>query len=267
MLCVAPVTVPNPHHHGRIRMRSGRYISLLCLAFAGLPQFAGAQSAPRQQPVFIGGYLMPQWQASAEQACSRIFHDGFDRGTLSQPGGNGQPIEYRTLGGYSIKIDKHTITITDIQGLNAVQYWGDPHENLNGKHVKDWGGRPGWSGNRRSIILGDSTKVTMEAIGPTGVVEATSIYDQQHSVHVINADNVISHYGSDPAETYLLDLVQYDGETGLFVTDPVTQQASYGNLYNESFDAQGNPVVIAATVPIGTTGGCANPNLVFDLFP
>jgi hypothetical protein len=30
--------------------------------------------------------------------------------------------------------------IKDPNGKNTVQHWGDPHENLNGKHIKDWQG-------------------------------------------------------------------------------------------------------------------------------
>lgn len=33
-----------------------------------------------------------------------------------------------------------SVTITDPAGKNTVQHWGDPHENLNGKHIKDWKG-------------------------------------------------------------------------------------------------------------------------------
>ncbi len=33
-----------------------------------------------------------------------------------------------------------SVTITDPAGKNSVQHWGDPHENLNGKHKKDWEG-------------------------------------------------------------------------------------------------------------------------------
>ncbi len=34
-----------------------------------------------------------------------------------------------------------SVTITDPAGKSTVQHWGDPHENLNGKHIKDWEGR------------------------------------------------------------------------------------------------------------------------------
>jgi len=128
-----------------------------------------------------------------------IHWDGFDLdGQLMPGGGNGQPIEWRTSGGYTIKIDRHTITVTDALGRNTVQHWGDPHENLNGKHIKDWGGAPGWDGSRRTLRLGDGSQLTMTATGAHGLVLETSIYDGDQELHLYNATNTIRHHGTNP---------------------------------------------------------------------
>ena len=194
-------------------------------------------------------------QGAPAGACP-LFFDGFDEADV------GQPIEYITSGGYTIKLDHHTITITDFLGTNTVQHWGDPHENLNGKHIKDWGGSPHWEGLRRTLLLGDGSKVTMEAAGPHGVTTWTSIYDGDAHVQFDNCRSQVAWQGNDPAETTQLERTQYDGEASSFSSDAQTGVARYDNAYNEdeSFERVGTPV------PLGTTGGFANPNQVNDLF-
>ena len=176
--------------------------------------------------------------------------------------GTGQFLDYVTGGGYTVKVHAHTITITDPLGRNTVQHWGDPHENLNGKHIKDWGGSPHWEGLRRTLLLGDGSKVTMEAAGPHGVTTWTSIYDGDAHVQFDNCRSQVAWQGNDPAETTQLERTQYDGEASSFSSDAQTGVARYDNAYNEdeSFERVGTPV------PLGTTGGFANPNQVNDLF-
>ncbi|MBN8480654.1 MAG: hypothetical protein J0L88_03580 [Xanthomonadales bacterium] len=192
-----------------------------------------------------------------------IHWDGFDLdGQLMPGGGNGQPIEWRTSGGYTIKIDRHTITVTDALGRNTVQHWGDPHENLNGKHIKDWGGAPGWDGSRRTLRLGDGSQLTMTATGAHGLVLETSIYDGDQELHLYNATNTIRHHGTNPVGARCREATQHDGETASFTTDAGSGVATYRNVYNE--DAAFNRV--DSNVMLGTTGGFANPNQVNDLF-
>lgn len=191
-----------------------------------------------------------------------VFRHGFESGALSQDGGAGSPITYVSGGGYTVKIDRHTITITDPIGRNTVQHWGDPHENLNGKHLKDWAGASGWDGSRRSVLMGDGSKITMTATGPHGLVGQTSIYDDGTNVQFVNASNLVVHHGIDPIDAQTRDDAQHDGETALFETSAVTGIATYTNIYNE--DAVFNRMPF--DVPLGTTGGCANPNQVNDLF-
>ncbi len=190
-----------------------------------------------------------------------VFRDAFERGTLTQAGGAGSPMMYLTREGYTIKIDLHTITVTDPQGHNTVEHWGDPHENLNGKHIKDWGGEPEWDGSRRSILVGGA-KLTMHAAGPQGVVLETAIYDGDRNLRFTNTTNTVVHFIHDAADTAARDAAEYDGETAAFETDPVALTAIYRNVYNE------DPAFLRVEGErmLGTTGGCANPNQVNDLY-
>lgn len=192
-----------------------------------------------------------------------LFRNSLESGQLSQAGGAGTPILFSTASGYLVKVDRHTITLQDPYAMNAVQSWGDPHENLNGKHVKDWGGLAGWDDARRTIVLNGGTKVTMDAAGATGVVLYTSIYDGDQNVQIENTTNIILHHGTDAADTNAREAAQYDGETGSFTTDAQSGVAHFDNVHNED----SNFVVSQSTVPIGSTGGCASPGQVNDYFP
>ncbi len=192
-----------------------------------------------------------------------LFRDSFEPGYLSQPGGSGTLIQFRTSSGYTIRVDHHTVTIQDPYSFNAVQHWGDPHENLNGKHIKDWGGVAGWDGARRTTLIDGGAKITMESMGPTGVVLFTSIYDGEQNVRIDNAANTIIHHGTDLADTLALETSQYDGETARFTTNALTAVALYDHVYNEDASF----TVVASSRPLGSTGGCANPNQVNDYFP
>lgn len=262
-----------------------RQRSLLPLAVLALCSLAGSKGSAHAAQVaapasMVGRYIDvsdpppfvrpqalrqdPSRTALGDQECPKfVFRNGFESGALVQAGGPGTAMQFTTSAGYVIRIDKHTITIEDPYAFNAVQNWGDPHENLNGKHVKDWGGMPGWDGKWRTVLLGGGAKVTMEASGPTGVVQHTSIYDTNQNVHFENTSNLILHHGVDAVETALQDGAQHDGETARFQTDPMTAIALYDNVYNED-DAF---VMTTFDVPIGSTGGCANPNQVNDYFP
>jgi hypothetical protein len=191
-----------------------------------------------------------------------LFRNGFESGKLTQAGGDGTEIQYITSGGYLLQIDLHTIEIQDPISRNKVEHWGDPHENLNGKHMKDWAGAAGWDGTRRTIMLGDGTKVTMESTGAQGVVDLTSIYDGEQNVQIGNAANTVLHHSVDPADSTALDFAQHDGETSQFTTNTITGIASYITIYNED----SNFLIVPFNVQLGVTGGCANPNSVNDFF-
>ena len=177
-------------------------------------------------------------------------------GQLSQQGGEGKPIEYKTSGGYTIRVDKHQIVITDPKGKNKVEHWGDPHENLNGKHIKDW------EGKQRSIILEDGTKITMSAKGPQGVTESMSIYDGRRNIQIDNNKNKVSHQSMNPWDTMMRERRQYDGETSIFTTNNRTGVANYANVYTQ--DSSFN--VTGSYTQLGRTGGYANPTQVRDFY-
>lgn len=185
-----------------------------------------------------------------------LYADGFDEIDA------GQPVAYVTSGGYTVTINRHTITVYDALDVNKVEHWGDPHENLNGKHIKDWGGEPEWDGARRSLVLADGTKLTMEAEGAQGVVLHTSIYDGDENLQVDNCRNALEHHGIDATDTALRDAAQHDGETASFTTHAETAVAIYTNVYNEdaAFD------IVEFSVPLGETGGYENPNNVRDYY-
>jgi hypothetical protein len=178
------------------------------------------------------------------------------QGQLCQQGGQGKPIEYKTSGGYTIKVDKHHITITDPQGKNKVEHWGDPHENLNGKHIKDW------EGKQRTVILEDGTKITMTAQGPHGVTENMSIYDGRQNVQIDNNANKITHHSMNPWDTARRERQQYDGETSVFRTNDRTGVASYSNIYTQDSNFNIN----WSYQQLGRTGGYSNPNQVRDFY-
>lgn len=171
-----------------------------------------------------------------------------------QPSTAGEPLRVDSGGGWRILIDRHTITLTDPLGRNTVQMWGDPHENLNGKHLKDW-----W-GERRSVILGDGTKVTMEAAGPHGVVVLTSIYALDGNLQFDNVSNTVLHQSQNSVDTRLRESTQYDGETACFNTHPGSERALFENVYEEWSDFERAP----GREVLGSTGGATNPNQVND---
>lgn len=141
----------------------------------------------------------------------------------------GKPVEYTTSGGYKIRVDKHDIFITDPAGKNTVKHHGDPHEDLNGKHIKDW------QGKQRTVVLGDGTKITMTADGPQGVTQGTSIYDGRQNIQITNASNKVTHHSFNSLDTLLRDLRQHDGETASFKTS-CNGTGIYNNVYNEDSD-------------------------------
>ena len=224
-------------------------------------------------PFSVRGEYAAEGQGSldATECPSFLFRNGFDSGRLVgafrsgselASESTGTPIRYITAAGFIVQVDQHRIWIQDPWGMNKVEHWGDPHENLNGKHIKDWAGMAGWDGTRRTILIDGGAKVTMESTGPQGLVLLTSIYDSDQNVQIDNTTNSILHHGIDSADTAARDAAQYDGETARFTVDAPTAIAVYDNVYNED----SNFTVMPFDVPLGETGGCANPNQVKDFF-
>lgn len=226
------------------------------LMVQGIAAAASAQRPPPDDP------LAALLRDPVEQARYLAAVSASCAGAADAPGSDPQPLDLWTSGGYNVKADFHTITITDPGGKNTVQHWGDPHENLNGKHIKDWGGGPHWEGLHRTLLLGDGTKITMEAPGPHGVTTWTAIYDGNRHVQFDNCRSRVAWQGSDASETAQLERTQYDGETSTFTTDAQTGVGKYDTVYNEDERFQR----VETPQPLGTTGGLANPNQVNDRF-
>lgn len=176
----------------------------------------GQQCPPRQ----CGGQLNGNFNMNGNMQC----HGG-KTGQLSQKG-KGKPISYTTRGGYQVTVNKDKVSIKDAKG-NEIRHRGDPHEDLNGKHIKDW------KGKQRSIVLDDGTKITMSAKGPKGVTEHTSIYDGRQNVQINNKKNEIEHHSMNGYDTMQREMAQYDGETARFSTNR-QGDAMYYNVYNEA---------------------------------
>lgn len=187
----------------------------------------------------------------------------------------GDPMQYTTRGGrWTIKVDASTITVTrttHCQGA-TVETWGHPHENLNGKHIKDW------LTDRRSLLLDDGTKITMHADGPQQVVRLMSIYDGPNSFEIDNDNNTISHQSTDLTVAQQRDEGEADGETAHVKLVPDSAPGALGHVDFRNIYTQDNPGPapqcltgpldpLCVEVPLGTTGDFyLNPNQVNDLF-
>ncbi|MDN5923533.1 MAG: hypothetical protein L0H70_00880 [Xanthomonadales bacterium] len=196
-----------------------------------------------------------------ESAPDLLFGDGFELVPYSSVDA-GKPIKFVTSGGYTIDVNLDSVTITDVIGLNKVVYSGDQHEYLNGKHIKDWGGEATWDDDRRSLILGDGTKLTLTSRGHPDLIQTTSIYDGHENLQIDNRCNAITHHAVDPMDAQQRDQAQYDGETALFETDATLGTATYSNAYNEGQNFNTSNI----EYPLGNTGGYANQSQVRDLY-
>ena len=205
-------------------------------------------------------------------ACERTHHV---RGALSQIGGAGHPISYVSRSGnWEIKVDHSTVTVTrytQCQG-STIQSWGHPHENLNGKHIKDW------DTDRRTLLLDDGTKVTMHADNPQGVVHKMTIYDGPISIELNNDTNTVVSQSADPVVARQRDEAEADGETGYARYMPNNAPGAIGyfdfrNVYNQTSTGPAPQCLVAPVdascinVPLGTTGDFyLNPSQVNDLY-
>jgi len=227
----------------------------------GGPQYGGYQCPPNYRAPFP----QPHWGGRPNvnmnfnfghqcppSRCCRPQHG--PQGRLEQKK-KGKPISYTTRGGYEVTVNKHTISVKDPSGKNTLKHWGDPHENLNGKHLKDW------QKKQRTVVLGDGTKITMRADGPKGVTLNTSIYDGNQNVQIDNKKNEITHHSFNPYDTMYREMNQWDGETALFRTD-----RHGAGVYNNIYMEDQNFNVSRLYEQIGRTGGYQNPGKVYDFY-
>lgn len=164
-----------------------------------------------------------------------------------------------TQANWRIQLNGSTLTIHTPDLKAKWECWGDKvHENLNGKHIKDWEGR------RRTILLPGDTTITMTSAEQTPggpiTLQTISLYDAGQS-HRINAQTktvemsvLLSRVG---------EAAEPDGETmriwhlgaGRYYTE---------NIYVEEAVNPAPPP--QSSTPLGITGGDANPNMVNDYY-
>lgn len=175
-------------------------------------------------------------------------------GRLTQAAANA-PLTYLSHNGWTIKIDQSTITVTDPTGIATYQHWGHPHENLNGKHVKDW------LTTKRTMVLPGGVRLTMTADGPHGVVNAVSIYDVDQTHKIDTTDNSVT---MSVPRVRVGEAAEPDGETMRFWH--IGKGRYYAeNIYLQETVGEGAEVR-QIEVPLGTTGGTENPNQVNDYY-
>ncbi len=208
------------------------------------------------RPPVLAVLLMPLPLALSLSAVAACGTEPLGRLTQDAPG---EPLEYISADANSvIKVDLHTITVTHLEHY-TVQHWGDPHENLNGKHTKDW------NGDRRTLLLQSGVKITMHAAGPQGVVETMTIYEGTARHQIRNTDNTILISCDDDPETETLEAAEADGETAhlaiLALSSEGVNTLYYQNVYTEIAGENGvmertfDPVPLGeAWAPVGNVG-------------
>lgn len=193
-----------------------------------------AQAAPATLPILPQGRL---WQSAADAQ----FY-------------------LTTKANWRILIRGSEIVITAPDLKNKWECWGEGlHENLNGKHVKDWTGR------RRTILLPGDTLITLtsgEKLAGSGkfTLQSVSIYDadQSHRVNTHNNTVEMSLLGTRVGEA-----AEPDGETMRF------WHLGGGRYYGENIytqEAAGGTLPVQTAIPLGSTGGETNPTQVNDYY-
>jgi hypothetical protein len=169
-------------------------------------------------------------------------------GTMTQEG-PGKPINFCSPGGYNVKIDGTTVTVTDPTGKNTVTESGDPHEYVNGQHVDDW------NGNTRTLLLPDGTRITMNADGSNKPIQSTSIFSGGQEYQINNNNNTITSQTFNPYQSYQDATHQSMGNTaelGFNRGGAFTLM----NLFNQS----PNMCITPYYQDLATVGGCHNQN-------
>ncbi|RYD44334.1 MAG: hypothetical protein EOP85_09520 [Verrucomicrobiaceae bacterium] len=190
------------------------------------------------------------------------------------PGGGGSPQgrlalvqagvwEVTTGGGWKIRVNstQGTVIITAPNTRDKVELWGggNIHENLNGKHMKDW-----FSDARTVIIPGDASITATRANNPAIseiTIKTVSIYDadQSHRIDLHSGTITLSHLQPRVGEA-----AEPDGETCRFWD--AGNGAYLENIYTQEAAGNTGQPIPQTHVPIGKTGGDANPNQVNDFF-
>ena len=172
---------------------------------------------------------------------------------------------YQTSGGGTIVADlsrQIILTHKDYSGFK-IEFWGDfeneninitgNHENLNGKHIKDW------NGNRRTLIFPDGAKITIVTDGVHETIVSVSIYDGAQCHHFNALCNTLEYSLASSRFAKQLDDAEADGETSTF---EITETGLwYKTIYSE--DTPGNKT--GGPYDLGELQR-ANPTMVHDYY-
>lgn len=174
---------------------------------------------------------------------------------------------YTTTGGWRVTVNRFTVTLARPGDADKIESWGagaaegTQHENLNGKHIKDWIGTTG----RRTFRLPDGAVVTLRTC-PGHVLAFASVYDGAHTRRVSAETNAVLFSSDDAAVATRLEALEADGETArVYVND--ADGVSYENIHEQTVlpDGSAGPVV-PGVLPLGETGGPQNPTRVRDYY-
>ena len=187
-------------------------------------------------------------------------------GRLTQPIANGRYL-IKTLGNWSVSINGTNLIVTNPAGTARYEIWGDGsggtgHENLNGKHLKDM------LGGYRTLLLPDGTIITVTLSTTPGknTIDRFSIYDGEQSHRLTTYPDGLGNPNTVTMSASLRragEALEPDGETCRLLNTPNGMHVE--NIYNQTGASDGQPLPQEA-VPLGTTGGPANPNQVNDYY-
>ncbi|MBS2037303.1 hypothetical protein JST97_20110 [bacterium] len=157
------------------------------------------------------------------------FQPGQNNGGQLSQSADGEPISYTTSGGWTINVNNDKTSFTDPATGQVLEYSGDPHEYLNGEHVKDW------EGNQRTVQLPDGTKVTLSATAANGLTTNTSIYDGNRNIQIDNTGDLVTSDNTNYYDTQQREQAQYDGEVAT-----LGYNADGGLIYNDLYNQDAN---------------------------
>ena len=144
-------------------------------------------------------------------------------------------LTYTTHEGWVVTIDKTTFTVHTPDRQATYESWGDPHENLFGKHIKDW------EMNRRTILLPGGAQFTLHAEGPQGVIYMVSIYEGFEAHQIETDTNTVIRSCVIDMDAAQREAAEYDGETARL---SITASGSllFENVYKQQAADDGTPL-------------------------
>lgn len=173
---------------------------------------------------------------------------------------------YVTNGNWRIEIVGWTITIIQPNAQVKIENWGSTpptnlgpgaamgHENLNGKHIKDW------MTQRRTNILPDGTVITLDGVGPT--TGRVSIYDVDQTHRLANTLGEATVVWSC-LHGMFGEAEEADGETSRLRTDG---EGWIWELIHDQAGPDGNPGEKVPNIQLLARTFFNNPNQVNDFF-